>query len=213
MREVRDDSRLLSNDVIYDQGKTPIERKISYWLKEHHAPTLYFPSIRNTLLNFRYHENVLVYNRVLENQGYSSFEPYLVQPPFPNKPLPTELSLEATDKDFIPNPLISLYFDKMLQLLEDEHINVVYFSMPISDLSKAAMTKEYAANYEVFLTQSLARHKNVRLVGEIFPTMPIRYFNDHSHMHERGAYEWTEIIKPVLNGAVQSSHNSIHSED
>ncbi|MDE1901744.1 MAG: hypothetical protein KGI37_08885 [Alphaproteobacteria bacterium] len=204
IQQVRDDSARLSDNLLYHQGRLGFNNAVTVWLKDHHAPTVYLPSIRNSLLSPRYEKNIALYNTMISNHGYDAKTPLGIEPAFPNKPVPTKVSLEGADKTFKPNPLATLYFNKILALLRKQNIHVVFFNMPISDLTKSVMTPEYAQAYQAYIERILAKYDNVSFVGGWFPTMPIRYFNDETHLNARGAYEWTEKIKDTLNSAAHT---------
>jgi hypothetical protein len=198
MEEVRHVSRRLNDPVIYSVGLTGDFDLIKNYSYSVSLPSYYFPAMVNALFVGRKNQNDAVLETTLRNRGHHLFG-QANGVAWPNN---EETKLVA----FKPSRLLEHYFDRMITLLSQHGIEVVFMSMPVNESTRAGTDPKMLDAFRGFLAATAERHSNFRVVGEFPPVLADEYFGDPEHLNERGARMWSDYVKSKIDGLGSASY-------
>ena len=105
------------------------------------------------------------------------------------------VAVEGALRDFTPLPVLDHYFDRMLAQLAEQGIAVDFVAMPMNQATWQAVRPEVRAAFAAYLDGYAARYPNFRVVGDIMPHWPDRWFGDgYAHLNPAGARRFSEEL-------------------
>ncbi|MFL5281014.1 MAG: hypothetical protein ACJ8AW_08430 [Rhodopila sp.] len=118
------------------------------------------------------------------------------------------VAVEGSMAAFRPLPILDLYFDRLLALLEAHGIPSLFVAMPINDSTwqqvRPAMRDQFAA----YLAGYERRYPLFRLAGDLMPHWPDRFFGDpFCHLNPEGAERFSALLAQRLQDAPPSTQN------
>ena len=180
LAELRIVSRGLGDPTIYDMRRAdglpaPV-RSVLYAVR---FPSLYFNSLAKGGVFLRWWNNREALTASLAARGQYFFG---------TDDGSSIVSAEGHMRDFTPLPVLDHYFDRMLALLAARGIAVDFVAMPMNQATWLALRPEVRREYAAYLDAYAARYANFRVVGDIMPHWPDRWFGDgYSHLNPEGA--------------------------
>jgi hypothetical protein len=127
------------------------------------------------------------------------------------------VAVDAQLADFTPLPVLAHYFDRMLAQLAEFGIAVDFIAMPMNQATWLAVRPEVRAGFTAYLDRYAVRYPNFRVVGEIMPHWPDRWFGDgYAHLNPAGARRFSEELakwlasdrRPPLAAARSTAENA-----
>jgi hypothetical protein len=190
LEEIREHSRELRDDSIFDRpAPLDIDARLKIWLLGHHFPACYFGELIGGRFNLWKRENSR--RRFLTEQARGYFGGH---GSFPRG----ALDRNATLVHFRTPATVDYYFRQILALFEARGIPVYFVSMPISEISLAAMRPEVKEGYETYLKDLARSYPNFHVLGNPFSSFPPRYFFDDTHLATDGAVLWSHQMRDVF---------------
>lgn len=104
---------------------------------------------------------------------------------------------ETHHEVFDSSPLVLLYYDKLLTLLNDSGVNVIVEQAPINQASADAMHAEFMNGYTSYLEAQEIKYPAVSFVKDV-PVYNNKYFGDNNHLNKAGAAVYTSGLKQYL---------------
>ncbi|MCQ2519717.1 MAG: hypothetical protein MJ107_04195, partial [Lachnospiraceae bacterium] len=158
---------------------------ISRWIEyRFRLPKNYLPALIKSGLDNRYEGNTEKYERSINNRGR-----YIT----PNGGGDAGVTTEATYEEFDYNPIIDLYFRKLIDLLVDNDINIYIERVPFNQASYDNMKPIVREKIEQY-------YQNLQ---EDYPSIPMRTgvfcygnecFGDSNHVNDYGARIYCKYI-------------------
>ncbi len=104
------------------------------------------------------------------------------------------LNWESTQKSFRANPMLVDYFERLLALLKERGIPVVFEFVPINQASYAKLDPEFTRALKEFIDVVAARHPEAKMTS-ILKAYPDGDFGDVSHLNAEGAEKYSDSIR------------------
>ena len=107
---------------------------------------------------------------------------------------------------FTPLPVLDHYFDRLLALLAEHGIPVDFVAMPMNEATSQVVRPEVREQFAAYLAGYAARYPNFRIVGEVMPHWPDRWFGDgFSHLNPEGARRFSEGFARWLSSTARGA--------
>ena len=96
---------------------------------------------------------------------------------------------------FEPSALINYYFEKLLDLANEEEIKTVYYSMPFNNTSYSTINREFIDNHNEYLDKKSL--KSNLFILNYLNKLPNSDFGDASHLYNGSNKVTRDIIKKI----------------
>jgi hypothetical protein len=180
LTDLRQVSRQLNDPSIYDAQRTdglpaPV-RSVLYTVR---FPSLYFNSLAKGGIFLRWWNNREALASSLAARGQYFFG---------TDDGSSVVAAEGHLRSFVPLPVLDHYFDRMLASLAAHNIPVDFVAMPMNQATWLAVRPEVRTMFAAYLAAHATRYANFRVIGEVMPHWPNRWFGDgYSHLNPAGA--------------------------
>ena len=175
---VRDAARCGGNEAVLYRGC--FTDAVSFRLR---LPNKYLDAVYQAGLSGRYDENMLKYESVRSDKGYSEFG---------SDKGNDALNYETHHAVFDSSELILYYYEKLLELCEASGAeNVIVAQAPINSSSSSAMHDEFLEGYELYMDEVSNRHASFTVERQL-PVYDNKYFGDNNHLNRLGAEKFSE---------------------
>jgi hypothetical protein len=162
------------------------------WLYSIHFPPLYFPSLANGYLAARWWHNMKALDDTRSSRG---------QAPFGTADGSNGLADESSMRDFSAAPLSDYYFSKILSVLREKGVRVLYIAMPINQSTYDRIEPEVETGFLTYLRGKEKEFSNFQVIGPAIACWPDAYFGDAWHFNLKGAEtfsrelgDWLEAV-------------------
>jgi hypothetical protein len=190
LEQIRQRSRALRDNSIFDRpAPLDMDARLKIWLLAHRFPAYYFADLIGGQLDLWKRENPRRLLFTEQTRGYFGGHGALQA---------GALDWNASLVDFRPPPTIDFYFRQLLALFAARGIPVYFVSMPMSDVSLAAMRPEVKQAYTSYLKELASSYPNFHELGDPLPSFPLRYYHDDIHLATAGAILWSRRIRDIL---------------
>lgn len=174
--EIAENSKQL-NDTIFRCTK------IKFWLYKLNFPTLYKEDIRRNLVVFGKEKNLKLISYIFYNRG---------RRPHPDlKESCSLLNYETKMKTFSPAPIFDLYFEKIIELCENENIGFVFMPMPMNESSFEKLNADFITDFLNYMIEKQKKYPDFIISNELI-FLPDSLFGDESHLNYKGTEFFTE---------------------
>ena len=197
MEEVRHAEAELGPPYLYKGAfGTEPPGAIKNWLYVKSFPTFNFASMVAAAGIGRRHANQMVHDQTLATDGHHlEGNAACAQVP----------GWDASQDDFQLNPLVKIYFDRLIGLAKSRGVQIFLLSPPVSQLTAKGLTEGYRTGYAKFLAQTARAHPEVNRIGSSFLTMDNCSFGDQHHLNQSGSEAFTRAVAPLLNRVMGSA--------
>ena len=155
---------------------------ISYKLK---LPSKYLAAVYEALPGGNREENTERYEQVRDELGYTMFGTEESN----NGP-----SYEVHETSFQSSELLVKYYERLLNRLRAEGIEVTIEQAPLNPASYDSVKPEFMQGYRDFVDGIAKKYPEFTVVREI-PRYEAECFGDNNHMNRRGATKFTNALK------------------
>lgn len=107
---------------------------------------------------------------------------------------------ETHHETFDSSPLILLYYDRLLDLLDANGVNTIVGQAPINQASSDIMHQAFLDGYRSYLDRQEQKYPDITFVKDI-PVYENRYFGDSNHLNKAGASLFTSELKSYLESS------------
>jgi hypothetical protein len=189
---LRDVSRALGDLSVYElrhmDGLASSLRDVMYRVR---FPTLYFSSLVKGGLLLRWPHNNSTLNASIVSRGQYFFG---------TTPGSDAIAAEGNMNDFRPLPVLTLYFNRILEQLEARGIPAVFVAVPMNTSTAHLVSPGVRLAFRLWLARFEARYPGFRVVGDVMPFWPDMYFGDgYSHLNPNGAATFSDILGACLD--------------
>lgn len=148
-------------------------------------PNKYMDSLYNASFIGRYADNKAKYDSVRADLGYTVFG---------EDDSNDGESYETHHEIFDSSKLVMLYYDKLLNLCEDNNIHVIIEQAPVNEPSMELITEKFWAGFHDMLGAVKEKHPSFTVVESV-PQYENECFGDNNHLNKRGARRFTEYVR------------------
>lgn len=92
-----------------------------------------------------------------------------------------------------PDPVVDLYFDRLIKLCLDNKMDVIIEQAPLNDYDKPLVEQSFLASYRQFLQKYKDRYPAITL-NAAPPFYPSNCFGDPLHVNAEGSERYTRMI-------------------
>lgn len=176
-----------------DFGSEPPPR-IKNWLYAHDFPAYDFAAITGAMMDrtSRYKTNIANYGQVLRDKG-------LIVNPIDNG-CANRASPEAGPIHFSPSPIVNSYYAKLIDLLQENHVNTIIAPLPYSKFTYDKISIAYAEQFINYNNKLIKNKSRIYMSDEQFFPMDNCLFSDEFHVNAKGAKLFSLHFKPALEG-------------
>jgi hypothetical protein len=164
------------------------------WLYANHFPPYDLGSLVSA--NFsgtRRRENIAIFKETLAQRG---------QHQVGREKCGVTITFEDQNTSFKPTALHTYYLEKLLALLRQHGVKVLYISTPLDPVNLRGMTNGYARDYRAFLLRLERDHPGFRIVGPTFPSLGLCDFTEGNHLNQAGAETFSRSVAPLISAAI-----------
>lgn len=110
-----------------------------------------------------------------------------------------DIAREASLTGFMPLPIQTEYFNRLLKLLSARGVAVMFVAMPVNEATRAAIRPAVERGFKAYLDNAAVQHPGFQVAGALFPTWPNKWFGDgFSHLNPAGAARFTSMFDQLL---------------
>jgi hypothetical protein len=162
-------------------------------------PTLYFASLVRGGGFLRWPDNQARLREALDSRG---------QYYFGTRQGSDVVTIEGHLRAFRPLPVLDLYFEKLLALLDAHGIESRFVPLPVNEATGARVDPVLPAQFAAYLAAYELRHPRFRVAAEIMPHWPDHFFGDQfGHLNPAGAERFSAQLAQRLQEAPPSTQN------
>jgi hypothetical protein len=178
---------------IYEKNDTTLRRTplINFILYRLNYPEYYQSDVMKNYVFAAYSENKKMINEMIDLKG-GRFHTGL-------KDSCSDLNYETKYMHFIPSEIITVYFEKIINLCSEKNIEFCFFSMPMNESSYRKLNTNFLNEYTNFINEYKNNYPEFRISDSLY-SMPDVFFGDDSHLNLRGKNYFTnEFLKTFEN--------------
>jgi hypothetical protein len=197
---LREASRQTGDDTVYQGGHADgMPATVRDWLHLARFPSLYFASLAHGGGFLRWFRNQQILTDTLAERGHYFFGTQAGS---------AIVAEEGHMDSFRPSPILDLYFDKLLSLLNDRGIDADFVSMPINEATWAKVRPSIRDGFIAYLTGYEQRYPRFHVSRDIMPHWPNRLFGDQfCHLNPEGAELFSAQLAQRLQDAPPNTQN------
>jgi hypothetical protein len=197
---LREASRKAGDMSVYEarhvDSQPPLLRD---WLYQVHFPPLYFASLAHGGVFLRWSGNETRLTAVLQSRGQYYFGLDAGS---------GGVAVEGHMQAFRPLPILDVYFDKLLTLLDEHGIESRFVAMPVNEATWRQVRPGVRDAFAAWLLGHERRHPRFRVASDIMPHWPDRLFGDRfCHLNPDGAERFSMELAQRLQEAPPSTQN------
>ena len=152
-------------------------------------PNKYLDAIYQAKFTGNFEANKSKYDSVMADCGYTEFG--------------TDngndgLNYETHHETFDYSELVLDYYDRLMNLLEENGVETYIIQSPINEASGKVISSEFWTGYDKFLTAVENEYPEFTVEHEV-PVYDNIYFGDNNHMNRKGAEKFTAVVKEKYN--------------
>jgi hypothetical protein len=190
LRDLQRVSQQLDDPTIYDLRRGGLPAPLRSMLYTLRFPSFYFDSLVKGGVFLRWWRNRQALADTIATRGQYFFG---------TEPGSSLVAVEGRLRNFTALPVLDHYFDQMLSQLAARGIDVDFIAMPMNDTTWQAMRAQVRDGFAAYLTAYAARYRNFRVVGEVTPHWPDRWFGDgYAHLNPEGARRFSAAFAQWL---------------
>ncbi len=148
-------------------------------------PNKYLDAVYTAGITGNFESNMQKYESVRQDLGYTEFG---------SNPGNDRPNYETHHKDFDSSELILYYYEKVLDLCEENDIHVTMAQAPINEASDPLITDAFRNGYNDFLESVKSSHPDFTVETEI-PVYDNKYFGDNNHLNRKGAEKFSKEFR------------------
>ena len=201
LRDLAENARITHDDLIYHSsfGSQPPPAMKNFLYATHFPPYDFASLLASRLGGSRKRENIRLINETLATRGqHLIWQNTSVCGEHPD--IPRDFS--ANVSEFSPRPLTVFYFKRLLELLKEKGVNVIFVAAPMSQIELQYYSRNYLNEYINFLTSYEGRQPGFQAVGSYTPTQNLCDFADFLHLNEAGAETFSRRVAPMISAAL-----------
>nr|MDP9128004.1 hypothetical protein [Pseudomonadota bacterium] len=181
-----------SGDVLLFEKPAPfdIDARLKNWLFQAKFPSYYFGSLLAGYVFLRAEVNQGYLRDTLRDKGYHYFRDDTLGD--------NRVDYMAYRKHFAGSEFFESYFGAMLDLYEAHHIPVYFISAPGKTRANQMMDPSFKSEYAAYLEKWVRLYPGLRVLGDIFPSLPPEDFTDRTHLNVLGAVVWSQEVAALL---------------
>jgi hypothetical protein len=123
------------------------------------------------------------------------------------------VAVEGSMEAFRPLPILDLYFDRLLALLEVHRIQTWFIAMPVNDATWRLVRPVMRDQFAAYLAVYERRYPLFHVTGDLMPHWPDRFFGDQfCHLNPEGAERFSASLAQRLQDAPPSTQNEAQNE-
>lgn len=186
-------SRATGDWSVYDNGHGDgLTGRLRAALYAVHFPTLYFGSLVKGGVFLRLWGNRRALAEHLASRGQYFFG---------TAPGCGDVAIEGHLDAFQPLPVLDLYFDRLLALLDAHGVQAIFVTMPVNRETWGASRPALRSGFAAYLGRYEAKYPNFRVVTPTMIGWPDRFFgDDFSHLNPAGARRLSAHLARCLGG-------------
>jgi hypothetical protein len=186
LADLRHASEQLNDPSVYDLRRDGLPPAVRSALYTAHFPSFYFNSLVKSGGFLRWWQNRQTLAVTIATRGQYYFGVGAGS---------DIVAAEGHLETFAPLPVLDHYFDRLLALLAGRGIQVDFVAMPMNEATSQVVRPEVREQFAAYLAAYAARYPNFRIVGEVMPHWPDRWFGDgYSHLNPEGAQRFSEAF-------------------
>ena len=118
------------------------------------------------------------------------------------------VAIEGHLPGFRPLPVLDLYFDRILALLESRGVEARFLTMPVNEATWTRIDPAAREGFRAWLGGYAARYPMFHVVDDLPAWWPDRYFGDaFCHLNPAGAERFSALLALRLQAAPPSTQN------
>ena len=170
--------------VVSSKGR--IADMISFRLR---LPSKYLAQMYESKFVGRKGENLEKFNLIREDMGYCEFG---------DADGDDGYTMEVNHETFDYSPLVVYYYERLIDMLEENGVNVIIAQPPINQASADVLHQGFADGFTAYMKDVASRHPDMEVIPEIC-VYPNELFGDSIHVNRKGAGVYTEELKEYLD--------------
>ena len=180
----------------YADGLATLARDGLYELR---FPSLYFSNLIHGGLILRWMRNLEGLNATLAARGHYYFG---------TDPGSDTVAVDGHIDTFAPMPILDFYFDQLLATLDAHGIETRFVAMPVNEATWDSVRPGVREAFVAYLAEYEQRYSHFRVVSDIMPHWPNRFFGDQfCHLNPEGAERFTAQLSQRLQAAPPNTQN------
>ncbi len=109
------------------------------------------------------------------------------------------VAADAHLRGFQPLPVLIWYFDRLLERAEAAGVGIDFLAMPMNDATAREVDPAVRHAFRAWLATREAKHPGFRVLGEVMPHWPDRFFGDgFAHLNPEGAARFSAGLASCL---------------
>jgi hypothetical protein len=154
-------------------------------------PSLYFSSLMKGGFVLRWPRNVINLDASLASRGQYFFGTASGS---------DTVAAEGRLREFRPLPVLEWYFNRILEQLDARGIQAVFIAVPMNDTTANAVVPGVPEAFRAWLAGYEACYPRFRVIGEVMPHWPDRFFGDgFAHLNRDGAARFSAGLGHCLD--------------
>jgi hypothetical protein len=200
IKALRLTSRETDDDAIYQAGSADgLPALVRDWLHLVQFPSLYFASLAHGGGFLRWQRNQMIMRQTLADHGHYYFG---------TEPGSDVVAEEGHMAGFTPLPILDIYFDKLLTLLDRHGIEAEFVPMPVNEATWRRVRPELLSRFSAYLADYERRFPRFHVSPEVMPHWPDRLFGDRfCHLNPDGAELFSAQLAQRLQDAPPRTQN------
>ena len=162
-------------------------------------PAYYFSSLVHAGVGLRWSHNRQVLAETLAARGQAYFG---------TAPGSDVVALEGRMARFQVLPVLDVYFDRLLAVLNSHGIEALFLAMPINDATFSKVDPALRDGFAAFLSTYENRYPGFHVAGDVMSHWPDRFFGDQfCHLNPEGAERFSAQLAQRLQEAPPRTQN------
>lgn len=175
---------LKSNDpIVASRGRIP--DMISYRLR---LPSKYLAQMYESKFIGREQENREKFDSIRADLGYCEFG---------SADGDDGYTMEVNHETFDYSPLVVYYYEKLIEMLDANNVNVIIAQPPINQASGDLMKEGFVTGFSDYMKDVASRYPDMHVISEI-PIYPNSLFGDSIHVNRKGAGVYTDELRDYM---------------
>ncbi len=153
-------------------------------------PSKYLAQMYESKLVGRKQENLDKFNSIRADLGYCEFG---------SADGDDGETYEVRHETFDYSPLVVYYYERLIDMLDENNVNVIIAQPPINQASADALHQEFADGFTAYMRDIASRHPDMEVLPELV-VYPNSLFGDSIHVNRKGAEVFTGELKKYMEG-------------
>ncbi|MBQ7583775.1 MAG: hypothetical protein IJT24_04115 [Lachnospiraceae bacterium] len=175
----------LKEPVVSSKGR--IADMISCRLR---LPTKFLAQMYESKLVGRRTENLAKFDSIRKDLGYCEFG---------SADGDDGYTMEVNHETFDYSPLVVYYYERLIGLLEENHVNVIIAQPPVNQASADRLHRDFVDGFSDYMKDVAARYPDMEVIPDIC-VYPNSLFGDSIHVNRKGAEVYTKELRDYMEG-------------